>query len=193
MEICVDIDNIKLMKSFVFDEEQEYCINLEKSYKYIQGKGTIIYSFKMDTLSKGIHVSYGDGKQRASCTYKIYSSVLFHSHPKLSRSYPSFEDIKKLRHDIIQISIIATRWGIYTIKKTSIKLPDFDNIQPKLNGYLYKLQLLEDKTGYSRLNKETGKTYLEKEEIKELEFYLGKLSLHSGLKFNFYPWTHFQV
>lgn len=199
MLFCIDNENIELMKSFVFDEEQEFCINLEKSYKYINGKGTIVYSFKTDTISKGIHVDLEDGRQRASCNYKMYSQVIFHSHPMLSRNYPSFEDIRKLRHDIIELSIIASRWGIYAIKKKDrhesrvLSQPKIDSVKDKINGYLYRLQEFENKLGYSRTNKQPGKLSLDKEDIKELEFYLNKLSSHTNLDFKFYPWNHFNL
>jgi len=184
--ICVDNENIELMKSFVFDEEQEFCINLESK------KGV----FSFNTISKGSHEILEDGRKRAACKYKMYSTVIFHSHPNLSRSYPSFEDIRKLRHKIIEISIIATRWGIYTIKKSSkTKDTDFDSetLKDKINGYLYRLQMIEDSTGYSRINLLPGNSRLTQEQIKELNFYLGRIAEHTKLYFNFYPWSHFNL
>ena len=192
LEICVDNENIELMKGFVFDEEQEFCINLISSKR----DGKTVYSFNIDTISQGIHETLDDGRQRAACKYKQYSTVIFHSHPKLSRSYPSYEDIIKLRHEEIEISIIATRWGIYTIKKSS-KSKDVnlltETIKSKIYGYLYRIQTLEDSTGYSRQNSLSGNLTLNQSQINELVFYLGKIGEHTKLYFKFYPWSHFNL
>jgi len=59
-----------------------------------------------------------------SCRTKKYKKMIYHTHPFVSKSYPSIEDIfkiVKMKNKIIKLSIIFTRWGIWELhcnKKT---------------------------------------------------------------------------
>ena len=65
---------------------------------------------------------------RNSCKTKGNRKMIYHTHPFVSKSYPSIEDILKiikLKNKIIKVSIIFTRWGIWELhcsKKTD-KIP----------------------------------------------------------------------
>lgn len=58
---------------------------------------------------------------RASCVYLLpgtdnYPPVIWHTHPLISKGYPSAEDLSKVRkHEKIKNSIIFTKWGIWQI------------------------------------------------------------------------------
>jgi proteasome lid subunit RPN8/RPN11 len=59
---------------------------------------------------------------RKSCQTKKYSKMIYHTHPSISKSYPSVEDIIKiikLKNKIIKISIIFTVWGIWQLSCTN--------------------------------------------------------------------------
>lgn len=59
---------------------------------------------------------------RNSCQTRKYKRMIYHTHPFVSKSYPSIEDIFKImKNKIIKVSIIFTRWGIWELhcnKKT---------------------------------------------------------------------------
>jgi hypothetical protein len=182
MEICVSNEDIKTMFSYVCDKEEEICANLDTI------PGTQIRSFIKDSISKGSKELLSNGKYRAYCKYKSYTSVIFHSHPKTSRSYPSYEDIEKVKkHDKIKVSIIATRWGIYVIKKNNTIITDKD----KVDKYLKFIYNLENSTGFSKVEKTLGEFTPNVEDT--LETYIKKLGYYTGLKFSFYNWSHFNL
>ncbi len=184
MEICVSNEDIKTMFSYVYNKEEEICANLGTI------PGTQIRSFMKDTISKGSKELLSNGKYRAYCNYKKYSSVIFHSHPKTSRSYPSYEDIEKVKnHDNIKVSIIATRWGIYVIKRddNTVIITDKD----KVEKYLNSIYNLENSTGFSKVEKTLGELTRDIEE--SLKTYIKKLAYYTGLKFSFYNWSHFNL
>ena len=55
---------------------------------------------------------------RNSCKTKGNRKMIYHTHPFVSKSYPSIEDILKiikLKNKIIKVSIIFTRWGIWEL------------------------------------------------------------------------------
>ena len=56
---------------------------------------------------------------RNSCQTKKYKRMIYHTHPFVSKSYPSIEDIfkiVKLKNKIIKVSIIFTTWGIWELQ-----------------------------------------------------------------------------
>jgi hypothetical protein len=188
MEICVSNEDIKTMFSYVYNEEEEICANLGTILGTIPG--TQIRSFIKDSISKGSKELLSNGKSRAYCKYKIYTSFIFHSHPKTSRSYPSYEDIEKVKkHVKIKVSIIATRWGIYVIKRydNTVIITDKD----KVEIYLNSIYDLENSTGFSKVEKTLGELTPNVEET--LKTYIKKLGYYTGLNFSFYNWSHFNL
>ncbi len=198
MEICVSNEDIKTMFSYVYNDEEEICANLETI------PGTQISSFIKRSIIKGSKELLDNEKTRAYCKYKFYNSVIFHSHPKTSRSYPSYEDIEKLKkHDEIEVSIVATRWGIYVIKR-DIKDPltpsglgakgdgsfkDTFMNNNKVEKYLKFIYKLENSTGFTRVELGEFTPNIE----KSLNTYIKKLGYYTGLKFSFYNWSYFNL
>jgi hypothetical protein len=88
--------------------DYEMCGNLRK--KSNQSNELIITN-----ANKGTNKEY-----RKQCNHEIITSVIFHTHPYTSYSYPSTEDVLKVfkNHGKIVRSIIATKWGIWEIKNT---------------------------------------------------------------------------
>jgi hypothetical protein len=55
---------------------------------------------------------------RNSCQTRKSKKMIYHTHPFVSKSYPSIEDIfkiVKMKNKIIKVSIIFTRWGIWEL------------------------------------------------------------------------------
>jgi hypothetical protein len=65
-------------------------------------------------------------ENRNMCTHSKYSEIIFHTHNYSAKSYPSKEDvIKVVKHDLIQTSIVFTRWGIWSLScARKIRHPD---------------------------------------------------------------------
>jgi hypothetical protein len=66
-----------------------------------------------------------------SCVLTRYYSVIWHTHPKSEKGYPSTQDILKvLKHEQIRKSLVFTTWGIWIISnvgKTINKHANHDN------------------------------------------------------------------
>ena len=105
----------------------EICANL------IPLKNKLIFNEYSKTI--GENITYSGTKQRGSCQLKYYSSVIFHTHPKIFYATPSIEDILKVfKSDIINTSVILTYWGVFQI----IKYGNFNPIHFKLGNYIKK-------------------------------------------------------
>ena len=81
---------------------------------------------------------------RNNCQLKKYKRMIYHTHPTVSKSYPSFEDILKivkLKNKIIKISIIFTTWGIWELhcnnKSDNIPKQIVDKIRKQLDNIYY--------------------------------------------------------
>jgi hypothetical protein len=83
---------------------------------------------------------------------RFFTSYEYHSHPAIiSKSYPSYEDINTIyKHRNKDVSVIATQWGIYTIKKPYEFRNKYPNI-PKtilsemLNKHFYTIEKVRKK------------------------------------------------
>ena len=106
-------ETIEIMRDFVYKSDTEMCGNLFT--KNSTSNEIILYHMK-----KGDKTEYSPGQYREMCEYEKITSILFHSHPISSYSYPSVEDILLVikKHDIVKRSIIATKWGIWDIQNT---------------------------------------------------------------------------
>jgi hypothetical protein len=95
--------------------------------------------------------------ERASCNYSYYSTIIWHTHPKIGKYYPSMEDIRKvLRNKTIKASFIFTVYGAWLLQCTR------DNDVPKdveieihriLNSFYFHSQTEKGKTySYEAIN-----------------------------------------
>lgn len=105
----------KYFYKYTHEYDYEVCANV----LYDDKRG-----YYLDNILKGTTVEYREGdviKTRKSCSLPVYKSIIFHSHPLSSRSYPSAEDILKVikNYGKINTSIIGTLWGIWVISNTS--------------------------------------------------------------------------
>uniref|UniRef100_A0A6C0CZR6 JAB domain-containing protein n=1 Tax=viral metagenome TaxID=1070528 RepID=A0A6C0CZR6_9ZZZZ len=127
-------------------------ISLEKIKRYINYEyefcGYIFYDVNNPDELNIIKNNTGPNVkiERGSCTYKHgYRRCIWHTHPYISKSYPSPEDLLKvLKHpDNIKISILFTAWGIWEISLTDRENID-SNIITHLPYHIDKLQKICD-------------------------------------------------
>uniref|UniRef100_A0A6C0HD88 Uncharacterized protein n=1 Tax=viral metagenome TaxID=1070528 RepID=A0A6C0HD88_9ZZZZ len=193
-EYILSKDTLNTIYEHVFESETELCSYLElKSGKELK----II----VDLLQEG-DVTTG----RKTCKNKGKSSgFLYHSHPFSSRSYPSTEDIVKVLKYDFKVSIIATRWGIYTIKnpiKQKIKEDEVDYYLKKILKNVDVIGRMENKKGFlaeKYLNPEDfkgdfhSKYYIKTltdDEIKIIRDELENIHRFTKLTLNFCPWSY---
>ena len=183
----IEFETLQQMKKYVFEEKEEICLIFDK----IDILGKKILSLNMDSLSRGKEKS-----ERAMCNYKegFHHDYLFHSHPILSRSYPSIEDIKKvLKSKSIMVSVVASRWGLYTIKPTLQSRTIAHKWDEKASEYFSNqirkvvdlIGIMENKIGYKNGNLR----FITKDEEHELQKIISSLNKLTHLEIQFCSWT----
>lgn len=145
----LDLQTLTYMHDDVYNNDKELCGYL----KHTRLNNDII-SLKIlkESIKPGTTEEYKSGdsiKYRESCKRdSSYATAYeYHSHPAIkSKSYPSYEDIDTIyKHNSKKVSIIATQWGLYTIKKPNNFLKKYPNI-PKnslseiLEKYFYRIE-----------------------------------------------------
>lgn len=207
-EYILENDTLREIYAHVFDSDQELC-----SYLKITRQGYKLYNldFAEGTLTSG---DKADGR-RVCDNIGTNTGYLYHSHPVFSRSYPSVEDIMKLiKHPkSFKVSIIATRWGIYTIKNTDVSLAQNKVISQQVkNEYektidkaTNKIGLLENRKGYVSDKYLTPEDFkgdfmskyyqvrLTDKEIEYIRSQLEKIEKHTLMKLSFCPWSELRV
>lgn len=186
---------INQMYDLVLNQQQEYCIIFNFNEE------TRVLNFSREH-SIGKRVIDENGRERGTCSLPPKGNHLdypyvFHSHPKNLRSYPSIEDIMKpLRHPEINLSVIATRWGIYVMKSNdesranAIKYSHLDRNEQKkiyekiLNKNLNEFYVVENHKGYYSGNNRP----LNDNDIIHIKKYLDIISTDTKLKLKFCPW-----
>lgn len=186
---------INQMYDLVLKQEQEYCI----IFNFNEETRVLNFSRKH---SIGTRVIDENGRERGTCSSpakdhnKDYPYV-FHSHPKILRSYPSIEDIMKLlRHPEVNLSVIATRWGLYVMKSTdesrknALKYSHLDIIAQKqiygemINKYLERFREVENHKGFYSGNNRP----LNDNDINFLRIHLNNINTKTNLEIKFCPW-----
>jgi hypothetical protein len=126
---CLIEGVVHYLRKLVFTERLERCSVLYE----VDYKNDSIY-LEYDIRKENIG-SEEDGRQR--CDSENYHYIV-HTHPKSEYSYPSVEDIWRLIEEpAIKLSVIATTWGIYTLKqKENFRGMDFlNNLKNHKPGY----------------------------------------------------------
>jgi hypothetical protein len=185
----IEFETLQQMKKYVFEEKEEICVIFNK----LEVLGEKILSLNVNSLSRGKAKSE---RERAMCNYKegFHHDYLFHSHPILSRSYPSMEDIKKvLKSKSIMVSAVATRWGLYTIKPTSQSRRIANKWDENAHEYFSKeirnlidlIGIMENKIGYKNGNLR----FITSDEERELQKIISSLNKLTRLEIQFCSWT----
>ena len=144
----MELENESIKKLYHWMNIEEF----EKCGRLLMNKG--LYSIDFSNVNKGFVEQYDTG-QRLGCTFPSpRGNIFFHTHPKKSKSYPSFEDIitvAKLsyKEDIEPISIIGTFWGIWYIRKQYyhylLNKKDTENFKDDYVRYTKSLYKLKNK------------------------------------------------
>jgi hypothetical protein len=189
----IELSTLQQMKQYVFQEQEELCFIFERLD--INNEKTL--RLNMNSISRG---TAKQEDERALCNYKegFHHDYLFHSHPITSRSYPSMEDIRKvLKSNKIMVSVIATRWGLYSIKPTSDsrRIAHYWNQD---NDYYFSSQILSlvDKIGKmeNRMGYKLGNfRYLTHNEEEELNTYISLLVDLTKLEIKFCSWSSMNI
>jgi hypothetical protein len=185
----IEPNTLEKMKNFVTEEKEELCFILDKVEEYDKK----ILRLNLNSMLRGTRKEEG---RRASCKFsnKYPNIYLFHTHPFLSRSYPSAEDvIKVLKSETIMVSVIATRWGIYTLKPTSksrkIALNWTDKLHDKFSKNILRIVdqigIIENDIGYKTGNLRL----LNSTEEKEINDIISLLENLSQVEIKFCSWT----
>jgi hypothetical protein len=117
-------ETLQWMKQISHSYQDEIC-------SHLINQNNILY-INNESISTGGKRTDSQGKVRQSCNYSknFIKEYIFHSHPFLSGSYPSKEDTMKVfKHPETKVSIIATRWGLYTIKNTELASSHYKHIK----------------------------------------------------------------
>ncbi len=202
-EYILENEMLQIMRDHVFKGKEEYCAYLKILPKY----DTYDIKFDAYTLTMGKTI-----KGRKTCdNVGTNTTYLYHSHPIMSRSYPSTEDVMKLvKHPrSYKVSIIATRWGIYTLKNTFKSIADNKNIdeyllsryEEEISNILQEIGRMENNKGFvshRKLTPETMKgehrvkhykTFLLPNELKLIRDQLHKIYRLTSIKLSFCPWN----
>jgi hypothetical protein len=185
----IEPNTLEKMKNFITEEKDELCFILDK----VEESDKKILRLNLNSMSRGTRKEEG---KRASCNFsnKYPNVYLFHTHPFLSRSYPSMDDvIKVLKSKIIMVSVIATRLGIYTIKPTSKSRKIAYNWTDKLRDKFSKdilrivdeIGIIENDIGYKTGNLRL----LNSTEEKEINDIILLLENVSQMEIKFCSWT----
>ena len=114
---------ILYLKNTVDNSRTEYCGNLNNNSDIL----TLI-----TPMYKGESIQ---GNQRGVCRWKVGKTrEYFHTHPYVSKTYPSYEDILSIAAKPSldrRLSIIATLWGIWYIYKEDYQENLEDDIKEK--------------------------------------------------------------
>jgi len=126
-----------------------------------------------DSINKGKKDSYG----RLYCANKKYDKIIWHTHPKLSKYFPSTEDILKiLKNSNINQSFIFTSFGYWALYYYG-ELPEH-----KINDKTINIKRIND-LFYFKTQK--GREYNK----DEIDIYISNLKrLISNLSIYFFPY-----
>jgi hypothetical protein len=153
-------------------------------------------------------------KERQACNVYTDSEFIVHTHPLSEHPYPSIEDIWMLvNHTNIKLSVIATSWGIYTLKqKEEFKNNDWlkavenrnyvEGFKVWLGGELDFIGMIE----YKKKEKEKKEKEKKKEknndenkdeinykltfvEYRDINLILNNISNKMDIEIRLYPWN----
>ncbi len=167
---CLDNSSIKLVHEFL-GLNHEVC-------------GFIVpYKNKLQAIIDD-KAKYNTSGYRKYCQLHKYQKYIWHTHPYSSKAYPSLEDIEKtIKHQIIRIQLIFTRWGIWEMAARNAHILDNkvrDNID-LINNELY-------------FGTEKGRiTSPSLRHIIDYNYSLNKILGKYGFKIRFTPWNEVQT
>jgi hypothetical protein len=181
-------DTFTQLHEYVFTDKFEICGHLKKD-----GDNEL----KINNSEQGNMIAdeYGDMRESCKAININKSPYYFHTHPIISRSYPSSEDITNiLKHpQKYEVSVIATRWGIYMLKKSFYVLnnPLKDKNKLKImkkdiSNIIRWIGKIENDKGFKQDIYEKRLTTIE---LNEINKYINELIKLTNISIKFCPWN----
>lgn len=185
---------VDYLHNLVYTQALEKCSILYLAYH----KNGIDY-LEYDPAKENIGVKE-DGRQR--CDSENYHHIV-HTHPLSEGSYPSVEDIWRLVEEpAIKLSVIATSWGIYTMKqKEKFKGMDFlNNLKNHKPGYEKEFKTwidVELREGIGKLqgrkiSRNKNDHILTPVEYGDVNLFLTNISKNLDIEIKLIPWQLIQ-
>jgi len=183
---------VRYLYNSVYTQELERCGILYE----VENKNGIIY-LEYDPKKENIGEKV-DSRQR--CDSEDYHYIV-HTHPKSEYSYPSLEDIWRLvTEPAIKLSVIATTWGIYTLKqKEKFKGHDWLNdlkahnyeqgFKDWLKGILKDIGNLQ----YRKRRRDIEEHILTPVEYMDVNLFLSYINKKMDIEIMLYPWQYIQL
>ena len=123
---------LNIVKNYFLKIDHEICGIIKK-----------VKSNDKEVVILEIHPPIIEDDKRLNCSHVYYSKIIFHTHPNISKPYPSAEDILKIMKSFdIEYSVIFTSWGIwklYSNKKFKFTEKNVKNDIKKINSLLVDL------------------------------------------------------
>jgi hypothetical protein len=178
---------VDYLHQLVYTQELERCSIL---YEVEDKNGNTFLEYDPTKEKKGEKID-----RRQKCDSENFHHIV-HTHPLSEYSYPSLEDIWRIvKEPSIKLSVIATAWGIYTLKqKEKFKGLDWindlrDNNQEKnfkdwLNGVLDDIGRLQDR----KKNKNKNDYELTLVEYGNVNLFLSYINKQMDIEIKLYRW-----
>ena len=187
---CLLEEVVQHLYNLVYTQDLERCSIL---YVTNHKNGVDYLGYDINKEQKGFKV---DGRQR--CDSEDYHHIV-HTHPISEYSYPSIEDIWRLVEEpAIKLSVIATSWGIYTLKqKETLKGMEFLNrLKAYKPGYENEFKSwidVELHEGIGKLQdrkkaKDINDNILTPAQYMDVNLFLNNISKNLDIEIKLYPW-----
>lgn len=140
---CLSNNDVNTLQAYVFVQKIEACGSLEDINNV---NGVIELKIDDSSIVQGKSVLV-NGQLRDICFHPP-TDYIFHTHSYNLLSYPSIEDITRIiDEEIIKVSIIATRWGIYVIKRLKEGFKEYLKNTNTYEGYCDWVKITLDEFG----------------------------------------------
>jgi hypothetical protein len=200
---CLLKDVILHLGHLVYKKNTERCNSLDlKEYK----NGIYYLDYDINYEKEGYKVKYKHEnrdyeEERQACD--IYTDVeyIVHTHPLSEYPYPSVEDIWQLvDNPKIELSVIATSWGIYSLKRKGnwvgtswlkeLQQNNYvDGFKRWLQHELDNLGMIHDKK--KRNNKDDYT--LTQPQLMDVNLYLNNISNNMDIEIKLYHWDYIRL
>lgn len=186
---------VEYLHNLVYTQSLERC-----SILYVREHKNGIDYLEYDPSKENIGIEE-DGRQR--CDSENYDHIV-HTHPLSEYSYPSVEDIWRLVEEpLIKLSVIATSWGIYTLKqKETLQGMEFLNkLKAHKPGYEHEFKYwidVELHEGIGKLedrkrDRKKNDYVLTPVEFQDVNLFLSNISKNLDIEIKLYPWQFIKL
>jgi hypothetical protein len=182
---------VRYLHTLVYTQELERCSIL---YEVENKNGTIYLEYDPKKEQVGKKESNKEGN-RQRCDSENFHHIV-HTHPLSEYPYPSIGDIWRIVEEpSVKLEVIATSWGIYTLKqKEKFKGLDWINdlrannyeqgFKDWVTGVLNNIHRLHDK----KKNRDINNYILTPVEYGDVNLFLSNINKEMDIEIKLYPW-----